>query len=127
MSEKGPTKNATAETPQPTFEEALAELERIVRDLEEGDTGLNEALARYEQGVKLLRHCHDLLEKAERKIELLSGVDAQGQPIAQPFDDQALSLDEKAQSRGRRRTASPRPEHSPGSGETDLDETGGLF
>lgn len=127
MSEKGPTKNATPEAPQPTFEEALAELEQIVHDLEEGDTGLNEALARYEQGVKLLRHCHDLLEKAERKIELLSGVDAQGQPIAQPFDDQALSLDEKAQSRGRRRTASPRPERAPEPGETDLDETGGLF
>lgn len=112
---------------EPTFEEALAGLEQIVHDLEEGQIGLNEALARYEQGVKLLRHCHDLLEKAERKIEMLSGVDAQGNPVAQPFDDQAMSLDEKAEGRARRRTAPPRQGQEPKAGESDLDGTGGLF
>ena len=74
---------------QPNFEEALGRLEGIVRLLEEGDIELSEALARYEEGVKLLRQSYDLLEHAERRIELLSGVDAQGNPISQPFDDQA--------------------------------------
>jgi exodeoxyribonuclease VII small subunit len=101
------TNDPSAEPPdqQPTFEQALAQLEEIVHELEEGQIGLNEALARYEQGVKLLRQCYELLQRAERKIELLSGLDAEGNPVTEPFRDDALSLDEKAQSRSRRRTA----------------------
>jgi exodeoxyribonuclease VII small subunit len=74
---------------QPSFEEALKRLEEIVHLLEEGEIGLDEALQRYEQGVKLVRQAYDLLGRAERRIELLSGVDAEGNPISQPFDDQA--------------------------------------
>jgi exodeoxyribonuclease VII small subunit len=76
-------------TGDPSFEQSLARLEEIVHLLEEGDLGLNEALERYEEGVKLLRQSYDLLERAERKIELLSGVDADGNPVTQPFDDEA--------------------------------------
>ncbi len=90
---------------QPSFEEALAQLEGIVRHLEEGELGLDEALARYEDGVKLLRRCQQLLEQAERRIELLSGVDAEGNPISTPFEDPSLSLDEKAKQRSRRRSS----------------------
>lgn len=93
---------STAEPP--AFEEALEQLERIVQELEEGKIGLNEALARYEQGVGLLRQCHKLLADAERKIELLGKVDADGNPMVEPFDDADLSLEEKATSRSRRRT-----------------------
>ena len=60
------------------FEEATAELEKIVRDLEDGKLGLAEAMQRYEQGVGLLQRCYQLLESAERRIELLSGIDADG-------------------------------------------------
>jgi exodeoxyribonuclease VII small subunit len=88
---------------QPSFEEALERLEGIVHELEEGEIGLGEALARYEQGVKLLRQCYDLLERAERKITLLGGLDSQGEAITEPFDDEALSLDEKARRRSHRR------------------------
>ena len=75
----------------PSFEAALASLEAIVHDLEDGELGLAEALARYEQGIKHLRHCYDLLEQAERKIELLTGIDAAGQAKTVPFaeDDAA--------------------------------------
>ena len=73
----------TSETP--SFEAALASLEAIVHDLEDGDLGLAEALARYEQGIKHLRHCYDLLEQAERKIELLTGIDAEGRAKTAPF------------------------------------------
>ena len=75
--------------PEPTFETALDQLEGIVHELEEGRLGLQEALDRYELGVKSLRRCYDLLQKAERRIELLSGIDAQGNPVTQPFDDRA--------------------------------------
>jgi exodeoxyribonuclease VII small subunit len=58
----------------------------------------------YEEGVKLLRQSYDLLEGAERRIEFLSGIDAEGRPITQPFDDQStLSKDEAGQARSRRR------------------------
>ena len=50
---------------------------QIVGELESGKLGLSDALARYEQGVKHLKACQQLLERAERKIELLSGVDAE--------------------------------------------------
>ena len=116
---------------QPSFEEALDKLEASVHQLEEGDLGLNEALAVYEQGVKLLRHCYQLLEGAERRIELLSGVDAEGKPVTTPMDDAATTLDEKAQRRSRRRsTAEERPAppgNNPTEGEGDMDVPRGLF
>src|SRR5215470_5717111 len=65
-----------------SFEDSLKELEKIVGELESGKLGLSDALARYEEGVKHLKGCQQLLEMAERKIELLSGVDADGNPIA---------------------------------------------
>jgi exodeoxyribonuclease VII small subunit len=112
-----------------SFEQALARLEGIVHELEEGQIGLAEALARYEQGVALLRSCHALLENAERKIELLTGVDGQGRAVVEPFGEPAATeLSEKAGSRSRRRTA---PRGGPvASGEPppfDMDSRGGLF
>jgi exodeoxyribonuclease VII small subunit len=88
------------EASQPSFEQSLKRLEEIVHLLEEGDLGLNEALERYEEGVVLLRQSYDLLQRAERKIELLSGVDAEGNPVTQPFDDTATAnKDEKTRRR----------------------------
>jgi exodeoxyribonuclease VII small subunit len=72
-----------------SFEQALGSLEQIVHDLEEGKLGLAESLSRYEQGVNLLKQCHQLLERAERRIELLTGVDAAGNPVTEAFDHQA--------------------------------------
>jgi exodeoxyribonuclease VII small subunit len=82
------------------FEHSLAELEAIVHDLEEGQLGLSEALARYEQGVKHLKHCYQLLEAAERKIELLTSVAEDGTPCTEPLDEATEDL---AESAGRRR------------------------
>jgi exodeoxyribonuclease VII small subunit len=116
---------------QPSFEDALGKLEQVVRRLEEGEIGLNEALVTYEQGVKLLRHCYQLLEGAERRIELLSGVDAEGKPVVEAIDDAVLSLEEKAQRRGRRRTSAEDPPRSKepkfGVEDTDIDDPRGLF
>ena len=54
------------------FEAAIAELETIVKKLEEGDLALEQSLALYERGVQLSRFCHQRLEDAERRIEILS-------------------------------------------------------
>ena len=53
------------------FEAAIAELESIVKKLEEGDMPLEQSLALYERGVQLSRFCHARLEEAERRIEIL--------------------------------------------------------
>jgi exodeoxyribonuclease VII small subunit len=74
-----------------TFERSLAELERIVRHLEDGQVGLEEALAHYEQGIGLLKRCYGLLSQAEQRIVLLTGVDADGRPVTQPFEHTATS------------------------------------
>ena len=68
------------------FEAALDELEQIVDELERGESALDQTLARYERGVRLLAHCHGLLEGAERTVALLAGVDSSGQPQTAPFD-----------------------------------------
>src|SRR5216684_8981204 len=54
------------------FESAIAELESIVKKLEEGDLALEQSLALYERGVQLSRFCHARLEEAERRIEILN-------------------------------------------------------
>ena len=54
------------------FEAAIAELETIVRKLEAGDLALEASLQLYERGVHLSRFCHDRLEAAERRIEVLN-------------------------------------------------------
>jgi exodeoxyribonuclease VII small subunit len=74
---------------EPTFEQSIADLEQIVRDLEDGQTGLEEALARYEAGVALLRRCYARLKNAEQRIVLLAGVDGDGRPITRPFQHSA--------------------------------------
>lgn len=53
------------------FEAAVAELEGIVKKLEEGDLPLERSLELYERGVQLSRFCHAQLEQAERRIEIL--------------------------------------------------------
>jgi exodeoxyribonuclease VII small subunit len=86
-----------------TFEQALAELEHIVRELEDGQTGLEEALARYEQGVQLLKRCYNQLSQAEQRILLLTGQDAEGRPVLQPFDHAPSGDADKSDGRRRRK------------------------
>ena len=51
-----------------TFEQALQELETLVKELENGDIELNDAVKKYNDGMKLSKHCHDLLKDAESVI-----------------------------------------------------------
>jgi exodeoxyribonuclease VII small subunit len=78
---------------EPSFEDALTELEQIVDSLERGEPALTAALAKYENGVKLLRHCYALLDRAEQAVALLTGVDEAGNPLSAPFDATATARD----------------------------------
>ena len=53
------------------FESALAELESIVKILEDGQLTLDQSLEHFERGIELSRYCHTRLEKAERRVEIL--------------------------------------------------------
>lgn len=54
-----------------SFEDALAELERIVRGLEGGQQRLDDAIAAYERGTKLRRHCEAKLAEAEARVQVI--------------------------------------------------------
>jgi exodeoxyribonuclease VII small subunit len=69
------------------FETALARLEEIVRDIEQGDLPLEQSLKLFEEGIKLSRLCNTRLEEAERKVEVLLK-DKAGNVNATPFEDQ---------------------------------------
>lgn len=62
----------TAPSPK-SFEAAVSELEAIVQDMESGNLPLEEALARYQRGVGLLRFCQTTLADAEQRVKKLEG------------------------------------------------------
>jgi exodeoxyribonuclease VII small subunit len=71
---------------QMPFERAIAELESIVKRLEEGQVPLEESVAIYERGEALKRRCEDLLRQAEARVEKIT-LDAQGRPTGtEPLD-----------------------------------------
>ena len=65
----------------PRFEAALKQLEEIVQRLEKGELPLEESLKLYEEGIRLSRLCHQKLEEAEGRIEMLMK-DARGELVA---------------------------------------------
>lgn len=75
MAAKRPAKpsheGADDEAPKASFETKLTELEEIVRQLEEGEKPLDESLELYEKGVSALKVCHQILDRAEKRIRTL--------------------------------------------------------
>lgn len=127
------------------FEDAMADARAIVARLESGDVPLAEALLDYERGIGRLRDCQQILETAEAKVNLLSGFDADGNPVITPMPPL-----EEAGGTTRRSTATKtttrkssqtrsRSNRSPGGGRFDddlggatggggdLDDAAGLF
>lgn len=92
--------------PLPGYEQSLVELDRILRDLEDGSTTLEESLARYERGILLLNNCYGRLKDAELRIQKLTGLREDGTPELAPFEH--ISTAEKH--KPRRRTNAPLPE-----------------
>ncbi|MEC7717242.1 MAG: exodeoxyribonuclease VII small subunit [Planctomycetota bacterium] len=109
-----------------SFEEAYAELEQVVHSLESSQLGLSESLALYQKGVGCLKVCHQALERAERKIELLTGVGDDGEPETEDFEDQELDLEAKASRRSARRGATKSASEADAS-EDGIDEGPSLF
>lgn len=68
------------------FEEALDELEKVVERLESGELSLEDSLAAFEEGVKLVRYCNQKLAEVEKKIELLVK-DKEGKLQLRPLEE----------------------------------------
>jgi len=77
-------KKAAVGASAPTFEDALARLEAIVRELEEADLPLERSLTVFEEGVRLSRLLHERLNEAERKVEVLMK-NEDGDKVPVPF------------------------------------------
>ena len=70
------------------YEEASARLQEIVNSLEKGNLPLADSLTLFEEGTALIKHCTELLDKAEQKVvKLKKGAD--GEPVELPFEDEA--------------------------------------
>lgn len=80
MSEKN------ADIKKMTFEQALAELEKIVGGLEAGNIALDQSIEQYERGEALREHCQKLLQSAEAKVEKIR-IGSDGKPSGtEPLD-----------------------------------------
>ncbi|MEM8982023.1 MAG: exodeoxyribonuclease VII small subunit [Pseudomonadota bacterium] len=81
------SKTATKKTAtEPSLDESLAELEKLVETLEDGDLTLDEAMRQFEHGIELTRRCQAALAAAEQKVEILMQK-AGGDAEIEPFDD----------------------------------------
>lgn len=112
-----PESSATAPPPGSApatldFEATLGEIEVVVRKLESGELSLDDSLRQYESAVSKMRRCYELLDVAERRVSVLSGFDADGNPVTEPLEDagdgrgnDTETLIEKQKTRSRRRGA----------------------
>ncbi len=77
---------ATSDIEKLSFEEALAQLEKIVSQLESGEAPLEKSIELYERGTALKAHCEARLKAAEAKVEKIT-LSAAGEPTGtQPLD-----------------------------------------
>ena len=75
----------------PSFEDSLAELEDMVETMESGQLALEELIASYERGAKLIAHCESVLDGARKRLELIT-------LKPKPFDDGQDKLNPEASS-----------------------------
>jgi exodeoxyribonuclease VII small subunit len=84
-----PMKESTAPLPADiaalSFEDALLELEKLVKQLEDGRAKLDDAIKAYERGALLKRHCETKLRQAQAKIEQIT-LGADGSVSTKPFN-----------------------------------------
>ena len=69
-----------------SFEASIKELETIVKELESGELPLEEAIEKFESGIKYSIHCNELLDKTEKKISILLK-DADENIKEEPFEN----------------------------------------
>jgi exodeoxyribonuclease VII small subunit len=71
----------------PDFEKTLAELEKLVENLEEGDLSLDESLSGFKHGIELTRQCQSVLDNAQQTVEQL--VNNDDEESLKPFEPDA--------------------------------------
>jgi exodeoxyribonuclease VII small subunit len=76
-----------AKQKEPTFEAALKRLEEVLEALEHGNLNLEDAMQAFEEGVGLVRYCHQKLEDVEKRVELLLKDEA-GRFFTRPFPEE---------------------------------------
>ncbi len=76
-----------------SFEKSLKQLEQIVQELESGNLSLEKAMKKFEEGVKLSKHCSEKLDETEKKISVLLH-DDKGNIAEEPFMPENESNDD---------------------------------
>ena len=84
------------------FEDALKKLEKIVTDLEDGSLSLDDALDKYEEGIKLSKLCAKKLELAKNKVEILMK-SSDGSVELKPFEENTAEEETQLKSRKKSR------------------------
>lgn len=82
---------ATSSTPQPTFEQQMARLDKIVRLLEQGEAPLSDSIQLFEEGMQLSAALNQQLNYAEQKVTLMQET-AMGELVEQPFTEEGGTL-----------------------------------
>ena len=78
----------------PDLEESLAEITQLIDKMEHGEQTLEQSLTHFERGITLVKHCQQVLEKAEQKVQLL--VKQNNQDVLTPFaGEEDLDSDEE--------------------------------
>ena len=103
--------------------------------LESGELGLTDSLEQYETGIKHLKRCHALLDAAQQRVSVLSGFDAEGNPVAPPLEEvEARTGRTKKTGKSRASSSASRAKEgvddtlSRGHGDPDrVDDSPGLF
>ena len=85
------------------FEKAIEKLEKIVEELENGNLSLDDALNKYEEGIKLSKFCSKKLDEADKRVEILMKT-SNGHFETEPFsitDEETAQKKERKKSRGK--------------------------
>ncbi len=85
MADSKKSADVPADVKSMSFEDALKELELIVRNLESGESKLDDAIVAYERGAALKKHCEAKLREAQEKVERIS-ISTDGSVSAEPAD-----------------------------------------
>ena len=80
------TPEGASEPERVSFEDSAKRLAKIVEELESGELSLEKSLELFEEGVRLAKSAQDKLDRAERRVEELLGIDGNGRPVTRPFD-----------------------------------------
>ena len=90
-------KKKTDEIKDLSFEEGIRDLTDIVNKIEAGQTSLEDSLAQYEKGMAMIKHCRQILQIAEKKIDKITASQADKKETAAPSDDEDPEQDTKAE------------------------------